>query len=874
MTLCPSLNDYVMRRSSLALVAASVVITLISAPAWAAVSYSVIGSNYTQNFSHDPMNATQTLPMSPTNTSLVGIAEWADDTTTPPANHVSIPGWYLFHPLDPGAEDGNNGNQRLRAGSGNSTTGAFYSYGVNGETDRALGSLASTTLVTNDDFMYMGVRLTNNTGVTLNDFTVTYAGEQWRDGAGNNGNPEKLLFQYSTIVDINSWNGSVGYTGVGQLDFTAPVNAGDAAVAGNTLATSGGGRVEGITHTVSGVGWAPGTDLWLRWADLGAAANDDGLAIDDFVFSAVEGTPGGGTNIVSVQSGSADVGSTWSNNMPQSVGNTYDVLSGHTVTVPSNFLGTKLTVKSGATVDISNGSGLNIPWLVVESGGNLTESVSGNFYLGNISASPLNILQANSNLTFNIDAGSEFGLDMNVVGTGDIDFNANAGSVLYLSAAQDLGGTIRFNGTGGEIRLLEEEGYNYLELNSPGAVLLIDPSANLTAERLTINQSATVVHASETNRLQGAATFLINAATTLDLSELPGGLEKRFLTSAALEGSANLTVNGTSSAPSGTGLNEFEIGSQGTTENEPTNLATSSYSGTVTLNNFVNMEVRHHMPSASFVVNSNAVLEMGHMKREAANSVRMGSIEVISGGTLEIGMAKAAGGIDGHFAYHLTLDDSGGESGGLVLHDGAQLNMQINGDPMETTLFDRITADGAVTLDGTLMLFVNPEACVGNTSCNAGQSYDNAPFSPYVPNAGDTWTLIQTTLDSPLGDYNLDGTVDNSDVAEWQKYFGTNNTNADGNKDGIVDAADFIVVQKNLGATGSGALITGTFDSIVDDLAGFHFVPDYSAPGQFKVTLVADGAGSGGQVPEPSTLAMFGLVLAAAGAWRRSHSLM
>ena len=42
-------------------------------------------------------------------------------------------------------------------------------------------------------------------------------------------------------------------------------------------------RVADITHTVSGINWAPGTQLWIRWRDQ---FTHDGIAIDNVRFTA------------------------------------------------------------------------------------------------------------------------------------------------------------------------------------------------------------------------------------------------------------------------------------------------------------------------------------------------------------------------------------------------------------------------------------------------------------------------------------------------------------------------------------------------------------------------------------------------------------
>src|SRR5262249_35191282 len=79
------------------------------------------------------------------------------------------------------------------SGTGSSTAGALYSFGVAGtnpDTDRALGSVASGSTGT----VYQAARLTNNTGGTITSLDISYVGEQWRNG-GNTA-AHTLTFQY------------------------------------------------------------------------------------------------------------------------------------------------------------------------------------------------------------------------------------------------------------------------------------------------------------------------------------------------------------------------------------------------------------------------------------------------------------------------------------------------------------------------------------------------------------------------------------------------------------------------------------------------------------------------------------------------------
>lgn len=247
----------------------------------AAVLYSTPGGSYAQNF--------DTLPSSPTNTSLgASPIGWIDDTSSPGANQFSILGWHLYHPTTQ-SEGGANGNQRMRLGTGSANTGAFWSFGSGTlPADRALGMVNANTMAAQGSSAFLGVRLTNNTGVTLNEFTVSYTGEQYRDGGSAGGTPfaQTTFFEYSVgAISIQD----TGYTGVSALDFTSPTFANVASggvLDGNVAANK---TAKGPT-TVTGITWLPGQDLWLRWVDLndsnGTVIADHGLAIDDFSFSA------------------------------------------------------------------------------------------------------------------------------------------------------------------------------------------------------------------------------------------------------------------------------------------------------------------------------------------------------------------------------------------------------------------------------------------------------------------------------------------------------------------------------------------------------------------------------------------------------------
>ena len=241
------------------------------------------GVNYTQDF--------DSLPTSPENANLETSAtpmKWADDGGSAGAGFttITIPGWYLYHPLSP-AENGTNAHQRFRIQSGQSGTGSFYSFGggtnvsVNPNSDRALGDVGSTTIASNspgDQNIITALRLTNNASYSLTEFTLTYTGEQWR----NNGNAaaDTIFFSYSLDPAATVSTGT--YTGVSALDFVSPKHDGATAALDGNLAANR----QTLSTTVSGINWLPGTDMWLRWDDLQISGNDHALGIDDLNFVA------------------------------------------------------------------------------------------------------------------------------------------------------------------------------------------------------------------------------------------------------------------------------------------------------------------------------------------------------------------------------------------------------------------------------------------------------------------------------------------------------------------------------------------------------------------------------------------------------------
>lgn len=219
-------------------------------PAQAAISITSPVSVYGQTF--DTLSSTGTANA------------WANDNT--------MPGWSLFNA-------GGGDITSYRASDGGSNTGAMYSFGSAGSGERALGSLGS-----NNASGWIALSVSNDTGGALTAFTLTYDGEQWRNG---NASAQLMPVEYgygSTFAGVATWTA----LGAG-FDVTSPVIGGSAgAVNGNTAGLS-----SGLGGTVA-TNWASGSTLWVRWTEVNDAGSDHALAIDNVALT-VTAVPEPGT---------------------------------------------------------------------------------------------------------------------------------------------------------------------------------------------------------------------------------------------------------------------------------------------------------------------------------------------------------------------------------------------------------------------------------------------------------------------------------------------------------------------------------------------------------------------------------------------------
>lgn len=156
-------------------------------------------------------------------------------------------------------ETGSNANTSLAADSGNANAGNTYSYGSPGSTDRALGLLASGSLVGRIEF-----RIVNGTGKSVDSVHVRFSAEQWRLGGSTTDSMAASIRINSTAAEAIP-------------ALTVRQDQGNSNLA-NPAANASAVRIEATIGLVL----PAGDTLVLIWTDVNATGNDDAWGIDDF----------------------------------------------------------------------------------------------------------------------------------------------------------------------------------------------------------------------------------------------------------------------------------------------------------------------------------------------------------------------------------------------------------------------------------------------------------------------------------------------------------------------------------------------------------------------------------------------------------------
>ncbi len=187
---------------------------------------------------------------------------WTDNST--------ISNWY--------SQKSTVGAMVYDAGAGAINTGKLYSFGTVAASDRALGTVGSAGFGNGAH----GLQLQNNSGLLVNNFSVSYTLEQWRDGGSATPAAQQIQVYYQVSnLPITSLtpgiNGS--WISVPALVTASPVfNVTATALDGNLPAN----KVGLTSISIPGLNLNNGEYLMIKWEDPNHAGNDHGLSIDDF----------------------------------------------------------------------------------------------------------------------------------------------------------------------------------------------------------------------------------------------------------------------------------------------------------------------------------------------------------------------------------------------------------------------------------------------------------------------------------------------------------------------------------------------------------------------------------------------------------------
>lgn len=202
-------------------------------------------------------------------------------TTNAWTNNATLGNWYAANVA---------GNlATYRADNGTSTAGALYSYGSTGLTERALGSLGSGTPIS----LAYGLLLQNNSLSEITNMTITYVGEQWRNGGKTTFDSLKFFYQVSptAITDLTPAS-NTGWTPVTALHFSSPIALATASALNGNLPEN---QVVFANISIPGLSVPAGHYIMIRWHDINDAGSDHGLAIDSLMVNWI--VPMGSTSI-------------------------------------------------------------------------------------------------------------------------------------------------------------------------------------------------------------------------------------------------------------------------------------------------------------------------------------------------------------------------------------------------------------------------------------------------------------------------------------------------------------------------------------------------------------------------------------------------
>ncbi len=344
------------------------VATIAAAP----IGYSTAGSNYTQNFSTLPDAGGTATIATGTGSPVQGPYDLTSSTTGA-FGASGLSGWYAANIAStPAAE-------KFAAGEPSTTTGALFDFN-----DGTAGSQSLGTISTSGTTSRFGALFVNNTGVTLNQFTLSYTGEEWW---ANSGSGTSLGFSYE--LGVSSLPTDSSGTTVSQLGFTAPTSGSSQYIDAFTTAAD----QVAVNYTVTGLSWTSGQTLAIYWDKGAGAGSSDGLGVAGVTFSAAavpvvnsstDGLPTNATSMTILGSffdtNPANDSVSFSNGVTGTVSSVNASGTSMTVTSLSGLGGLAVGTALNATVTsdgVSSGSAVQVATVAVASTPTVTSSTDG-----------------------------------------------------------------------------------------------------------------------------------------------------------------------------------------------------------------------------------------------------------------------------------------------------------------------------------------------------------------------------------------------------------------------------------------------------------------------------------------------------------------
>jgi len=202
--------------------------------------------------------------------SLIGVnVPYSEDFSGMGASQTTfLPGWTAIN-------INNGATLTMGVTNGSANTGNVYNVGATADEERAFGTLADGTVTP-----ALGAVFQNNTGSIVSKIAIQTKMEQWRE-SGNAGINETVAFYYST--NATSLNDVAAiWTPVTALNLNEKLTLATSnnAVNGNLAV-----NYTNISNIISGLNWADGTNLWVKWVDTNDSGANGMYAIDNFIIS-------------------------------------------------------------------------------------------------------------------------------------------------------------------------------------------------------------------------------------------------------------------------------------------------------------------------------------------------------------------------------------------------------------------------------------------------------------------------------------------------------------------------------------------------------------------------------------------------------------